>query len=200
MTHDNRVSIGSVGTGNAITINQHQAPDSPHIEYDVSEDTIEHLSRSHVNKGAFAFYGALALPVLAIVADSLGVLTFLGIQTKWAMAVLLPMAVVAAVLTNTKRKIAETTFVPDTAMFIDGRWVEQERDGGYIRYRKTASCIYPKCSGTVSIHPAPPREQPNHAVVGVCDVGGHRHTYTVDFNGVGFPAQFDWSPVEERGR
>jgi len=198
MAHDNNVSIGSVGTGNTINIAQHQAPESPHIEYTVASDTVERVSRTEANKGAFAFYGSLSLPVLAIVADGLGVLSFLGIQTKWALAVLLPIAFAGAVLTNTKRKLATTTFTSNEARFIDGRWVEQEEDGSYVLYRKTSPCIYPKCSGTVFIRPAPPREQPNHTLVGVCDVGAHRHTYTVDFNGIGFPAQFDWRPVEER--
>ena len=198
MARDNQVSIGSVGTGNTISITQAQAPDAPHIEYTVDERSVQHLSKAYINKGAFAFFGALLLPVLAIAADALGVLSFLGIQTKWVMAVVLPVAVFGSLLNNTRRKIATTAFNPNTAMFIDGHWVEQDERGGYIRYQKTAPCIYPRCSGTVFVRTAPPREQPNHTLIGVCNVGGHRHTYTVDFNGVGFPEQFDWRPIEEK--
>ena len=200
MTHDNNVSIGSVGTGNTVNIAQHQAPSTPHIEYAVADQSVEHVSRWEAKKSAFAFYGSLSLPVLAIVADGLGVLSFLDLKTMWVLAVLLPIAVFGAVLTSTKRKLATTTFSPNEARFVDGRWAEQEQDGSYLLYRKTAPCIYPKCSGTVFIQPAPPREHPNHTLVGVCDVGAHRHTYTVDFNGIGFPAQFDWKPLEERSR
>lgn len=197
MPHDNNVSIGSVGAGNTINIAQHQAPDAPRIEYSVATDSIERVSQLQATKGAVTFYGSLSLPVLAIVADLLGTLSFLGIQTKWALVVTLPLAVIGANLSNTRRKLVTTTFKPNEAQFVDGRWAEQEDDGSYVLYRKTAPCIYPHCSGTVFIRTAPPREQPNHSLVGVCDVGAYRHTYTVDFNGIGFPQQFDWKPPEE---
>lgn len=200
MTHDNNVSIGSIGTGSTVNIAQHQAPNAPHIEYAVAADSIERVSSEEANKSALGFYGSLSLPILAIVADGLGVLSFLGVQTSWVLAVLLPLAAFGAYLTSAKRKLTTTTFGSNEALFIDGRWAEQEQDGSYLLYRKTAPCIYPKCSGTVFIQPAPPRERPNHTLVGVCDVGVHRHTYTVDFNGIGFPAQFDWKPLEERSK
>ncbi|MES2115207.1 MAG: hypothetical protein V4578_08665 [Pseudomonadota bacterium] len=200
MTHDNNISIGSVGAGNTINIAQHQAPSAPHIEYAVGPDSVEHVSRGDAIKSALTFYGSLLLPVLAITADGLGVLSFLGLQTRWVLAVLLPIAIVGARLTSTRRKLATTTFVPNEAQFIDGKWAEKEDDGSYLLYRKTAPCIYPKCSGTVFIQPAPPREHPNHTLVGVCDVGARRHTYTVDFNGIGFPEQFDWKPIEESNK
>ena len=196
MTNNNNINIGSVGgVGNTVNIAQHHAPTNPHIEYTVSSDTVEHLSQSVVNKGALGFYGSLALPIFAIVADGLGFLSFLGIQTRWVLAVLIPIAVIGALLTNTKRKIATSSFASNEARYIDGRWVELDPEGGYMLYKKTAPCIYPKCSGTVFIQPSPPRERHNHALVGVCDTGGNRHTYTVDFNGIGFPQDFDWRPI-----
>lgn len=30
------------------------------------------------------------------------------------------------------------------------------------------------------------------------NVGGHRHTYTVDYDGIGYPKEFDWRPREQR--
>lgn len=199
MTHDNNIHIGSIGTGNTVNIAQHQGPPSaPHLEYEVLEKSVRHLPKSEVNKGALAFWVSVSLPVLAIVADSLGVLSFLGIQTLWALAVVLPIAVVGAAVTNGKRKIAEHSFKPNEAWFIDGQWVEEDGNGDYVLYRKVAPCIYPKCSGSVTIVPAPPRERGNHTLVGVCSVGGNRHTYTVDYNGIGFPEQFDWRPIEKQ--
>lgn len=70
MSHDNNISIESDGTGNTFNINQHQATDSLHIVYTVNEETAERISKNEVYKGAIAFYVALALPILAIVADS----------------------------------------------------------------------------------------------------------------------------------
>lgn len=197
MANNNNFTVGSAGNGNIFNVVQHQEPKASYVEYDVAHDSIEHLSRSHVHGRAFLFFASFVLPILGLLADGLGVLTFLGIQSKWAFTVLVSAAIVGTFLTNTKRKIATAGLERNRAIYIDGSWVEREDGGGYLLYRRTAKCIYPKCSGTVFIRPAPPREKPNHTLVGVCDLGNHRHTYTVDFNGIGFPLQFDWRPIEE---
>lgn len=200
MAHDNNLTIGSVGTGNTIHIDQRRGspPESPHIEYKIAQDSIQHLSRSEVNKSALSFYGAIALPFLALVADSLGILSFIGVQTKWTLVAILPIVLAITLATMQNKEIAKTTFRPNVANFLHGKWVERENDGNYIIYQKTAPCIHRGCRGTVFIRRAPPREQPNHTLVGVCDTGGHRHTYTVDFNGIGYPEQFDWRPIESQ--
>lgn len=198
MANDNTVSFGTVGSGNTINVTQRQDSGAPHIEYRIANNSVERLAASEVHQGALVWVGSIALPILALVADSVGVLAFLGFQTKWVLAVVVPFAICGAILTNTKRKMAFASFSPKVAHFIDGRWVEKEGDGSYARYTKAAKCIYPKCQGTVYIQQAPVREHPNHTLVGVCDVGGHRHTYTVDFNGVGFPQQFDWRELESK--
>lgn len=198
MANDNNVSFGTVGSGNTINVTQSQGAGAPHIEYQIARNSVEPIAAAEVQRGALVWIGSIALPMLALVADSVGVLSFLGLQTKWVLAVVVPFAIFGAVLTNTKRKIAFTSFSPKVAHFIDGSWVEEEGDGSYVRYTKAAKCIYPRCQGTVYIQPAPVRELPNHTLVGVCDVGAHRHTYTVDFNGVGFPQQFDWRELESK--
>jgi hypothetical protein len=198
MANDNNINIGSIGTGSTVNIAQHQAPETPLIEYAVVQGSVSHLSPTEVHKGVLAFWGSASLPILAMVADSLGVLSFIGVQTIWVLAVVIPVAFVIAAMNNDKRKIAELSPKRNEAKFIEGRWVEQDEDGNYLLYRKAAPCTYPKCAGSVSISPAPPREQGNHSLVGICDVGGRRHTYTVDYNGIGYPHQFDWRPLEER--
>lgn len=198
MTHDNHIKIGTIGTGNTVNIIQHQAPEASRIEYAVVQNSVSHLSSAEVKKGVLAFWGSASLPILAMVADSLGVLSFIGVQTAWVLTVLIPIAFVVAAMNNGKRKIAELSPKRNEAKYLDGKLVEQDEDGNYLLYRRTASCTYPKCSGSVSISPAPPREQGNHSLVGVCDVGDRRHTYTVDYNGIGYPHQFDWRPLEER--
>ena len=199
MANDNNINVESIGgIGNTINIAQHHAPTTPHIEYTISSGTVEHLSQPEVRNGALVFYGSLALPILAIISDGLGFLSFLGIQSKWVLAVLFPIAVIGALLTSTKGKIAALFFFDSNKQrFINGRWVKPNSQGGYVLYKKTAPCIYPKCSGTVFIRTAPPRERHNHDLVGVCDTDGIRHTYTVDANGIGFPQNFDWRPKEE---
>jgi hypothetical protein len=201
MAHDNNVHIGSAATGSTINIAQHHAPeDKPHIVFTPDPHSMEHLSQSTINKGALAILASVSIPILGVVADVLGILGFLGIQTTtWqVLSVLVPIAVVGTLLSNPMQLFTATITRPNEARFIDGRWIERKEDGDYLTYRKTARCIYPKCSGTVFIQPAPPRERPNHTLVGVCDVGGLQHTFTVDYNGIGVPAKFDWRQVEER--
>lgn len=161
MAHDNNVHIGAAATGTTINIAQHQArEEKPHVEYSLIADSIERLPKSTVNRGALAFFASLFIPILGIVADGLGVLSYVGIQiSKWqVLAVLVPVAIVGTALTKTKLKIAITKFDSNKAWFIDGRWVRRDDDGDYVTYRKTAPCIYPKCSGTVTVQPAPPRD------------------------------------------
>lgn len=197
MANDNNVTIGTMGSSNSIYISQNQNETPGHIEYEIIPNSIERISRETANRGTLSFFGSVALPVLAVVADVLGVFSFLGIQTKWVLSIVLPIALIGALLNNSKWKLSTTFFRSNEARFINGKWVEKSESGDFVLYRKSASCIYPKCQGTVQIQPAPPREHPNHSLVGVCDIGGYRHTYTVDFNGVGYPQQFDWRPIEE---
>ena len=55
MAHDNNVNIGPIGAGNTVNITQQQAPDARHVEYSIVDGSIQHLSRSEINKGAFTF-------------------------------------------------------------------------------------------------------------------------------------------------
>jgi hypothetical protein len=200
MPYDNNVQIGSAGSGNTFNISQHHANEGKrHIKFELDSSSVEHLPRSTIKKRALAFLASLSILVLGTVADVLGILSFLGLQVStwqvfWA---LIPIAVVGAALSNPLEVFAAINTRPNTANFANGRWIQQEENGDYVTYRKTAPCIYPRCSGTVFIQKAPPREQPNHTLIGVCDVGAIRHTYTVDYNGVGLPAEFDWRPLEQ---
>lgn len=158
------------------------------------------MSRGSVIKGAAAFFlslPVLALAVMSIVADALGILSYFNVESKILAYVVMAVAMGAVMLCNGKRKMATTSIPPDQARFIDGRWVERDESGDYLLYRNTAPCNYENCKGTVRIQLPPPREQHNHDLIGVCDLGGKQHTYRVDFNGVGERQHFDWRPLEQ---
>lgn len=200
MSDDNKINIGSIGDANHISIAQHQSAERTNVQFVIDPNSVERLSRSSVNKGAVAFFlslPTLALSVMAILADALGVLSYFNVESKILAYIIAAIAMGGVVLCNTKRKIATTSIPPEQARFIDGRWVERDESGDYLLYRNTAPCGYKNCSGTVRIQTPPPRERHNHDLIGVCDIGGKQHTYRVDFNGVGEREHFDWRPVEE---
>jgi hypothetical protein len=198
MANDNCISVGSIGDSNHIHIEQLQQHGVPRIKYQPLAASVRHVSRDSVLRGVMGYYASWALLAVPFVADGLGILTFLGVQTLWAVLAVLPFAVAGAAITNPQRQIAEATSSPGVAHFIGSQWVERDENGDYLLYRKTARCTYPGCDGTVVVRPAPAREQPNHSLVGECNVGGKQHTYTIDFNNHGVPRFFDWRPLEER--
>lgn len=178
--------------------NHNKPEEHSYIEYRIDEHSIKILHRRQIYRDTLLFYISFLPPIIVLVAHHYDILLLLGIKIELALGLATGITMVGAMLTNTQRKIAATTFPTDTAMFIEGQWIEEVNKEEYIQYTKTAPCIYPKCSGTVFIRPAPVRELPNHTLVGVCNIGGHRHTYTVDYNGIGFRQQFDWRAPEKQ--
>jgi hypothetical protein len=84
MTHDNNVHIGSAATGNTINISQHQGREEKrHVEYSPIANSIERVSQATVKRGALAFFASLSLPILGIVADTLGILSYVGVQARF---------------------------------------------------------------------------------------------------------------------
>lgn len=71
-----------------------------------------------------------------------------------------------------------------------------EDNGDYMGYTYSAPCTNPECTGEVYLVHAPPREAGNHDVAGVCNKGGHQHTYTFDCTLRGEPWRFDWRQIE----
>lgn len=200
MSDGNRINIGSIGDANHINIAQNQAPERTSIQFVIDPRSVERLSRGSVIKGAVGFFlslPALALSVMSILADALGILSYFNVESRILAYLIMAVAMAGVMLCNGKRKMATASIAPDQARFIDGRWVERDESGDYLLYRNTAPCNYENCHGTVRIQTPPPREQHNHDLIGVCDIGGKQHTYRVDFNGIGERQHFDWRPLEQ---
>ncbi|RMR07264.1 hypothetical protein ALP94_03831 [Pseudomonas savastanoi pv. glycinea] len=199
MSDDNNIIIGSIGDANHISIAQSQATERGPICFEIVPDSVQHLSRASVKRGALYFAGslpALMLAGMSIVADAMGIFSYLNLGWKILGWTIFAVAMVGFVFYRTIGKIALQRIPEGQAHFIDGQWVERDETGDYLLYRKTASCNYQGCKGTVRIETPPPREQHNHDYIGVCDIGGKQHTYRVDFNGIGQRQHFNWDPID----
>ena len=91
----------------------------------------------------------------------------------------------------------------EDAGFIGHNEVGEEGDAGKVFvYSRRAACIYPGCSGTIVLHPAPPKEvlRLGRNFAGVCSVCGRDHSYRLDYLWNAYPEQFDWRPPEDEKR
>lgn len=82
MSDGNRINIGSIGDANHINIAQNQAPERTSIQFVIDPRSVERVSRGSVIKGAVAFFlslPALALSVMSILADALGILSYFNV-------------------------------------------------------------------------------------------------------------------------
>jgi len=196
---NNIVDISGTLTNSPVTLNQNQdgiqSITNKHVEYVIDEGTVRVFPQKPAEKMNALFIVVVAISSLGLLADILGILSYIGIQKGTAVLMLGPICLLVALITKNDRWLVSLP-ANGTAHFKDGLCYEKLSDGNFISYIKRAKCTYPKCDGLVHIVPAPPRERPNHSLVGKCSVGGVRHTYTVDYNGIGYPREFDWRPLE----
>ena len=199
-SRNNAVDISGMVINSPVTVNQNQdgaqGIAEKHIEYVIDESSARVFPREPVDKMNMVFYVTVGVSGLGILADMLGVLAQLGFHNGMSLLVLVPVSLIVALITKHDRWLASLD--GDKAHFKEGLWYEKLPDSNFISYVKRAKCIYPKCEGLVHIVPAPPRERPNHSLVGQCSIGGRRHTYSVDYNGIGYPKEFDWRPVAQQ--
>lgn len=168
----------------------------PHVEYVVDKSSILELEAKYTDEIAIGYYSIFGISVSLFFIDLLfNGLSFLGFRSGASIFYLAPIVVIAHFVSSRARLLF--SLEPGNATYRNGLWYEKDEDGVFYSYRKFAKCIYPKCTGRVCIILAPPRERPNHSLVGKCSVGGFRHSFTVDHNSIGYPQSFDWRPPEE---
>ncbi len=194
-SRNNKVEFSGDVSNSTIEVNQNQdgnqAIANKNIEYEIDDTSYRVISSKPADKANKFFAITIGISVLAIIADIAGVLTYIGINEGMMILVLFPIVLVIAMFTKQARWLHNLP-KNNTALFKDGRWYEKLEDGNIAIYLKKGKCIFPKCKGIINIVSAPPREHPNHTLIGKCSLGEVQHTYTVDFNGIGYPHQFDW--------
>lgn len=197
---DNSVDISGIITDSTISVNQNQdGKQSIHetqIEYEVDENSYREVSADTYKKPTKIFYISIGILALGILADLAGVLTYMGLNIGIVLLVLAPVCWLVAIITKDDRWINGLIY-DKNSYYRNGQWFEKLPDGNVAIYYKRAKCIYPKCEGSINIVPAPPREHPNHTLVGKCTLGDVQHTYSMDFNGIGYPQKFDWRPLPQ---
>ena len=197
---DNSIDISGVITGSTISVNQNQDGNQPinetEIEYEVDENSYREVSGETYKKPTKIFYLSLAVLALGVLADVAGLLAYFGFNQGMVILVLAPVCWLIAAITSDDRWVNDLSN-DKRSYYRNGQWYEKLPNGNVSIYYKRAKCIYPKCEGSVNIVPAPPRENPNHILVGKCSLGGVQHTYSMDFNGIGYPQKFDWRPLPQ---
>ncbi|WP_445357598.1 hypothetical protein ACJJIC_18410 [Microbulbifer sp. ANSA002] len=201
---NNNFTISAPVNNSTISVSQNQDGNqsvaSNNIEYVIAEESCRIENHESLSKSQNIFNTTVALSVIAILADVAGLMTYIGIDQGVLILVLAPIAWFVTWITSEKRWMRRLP-QNNTAHFKDGEWYQKLPNDDVAIFLKKAKCTFPKCKGTINIVPAPAREHPNHSLVGKCSVGGLQHTYTVDFNGIGYPREFDWRspPNPERG-
>lgn len=193
-SRNNNVNISGDLNNSTIEVSQNQDAYQPinekNIEYEVDENSYSVVSVKPAEKASQIFNITIFISALAILSDIIGLISYLGLNKGIIVLIFAPLALFMTLFTSHQRWVLGLP--TDIAKHKGGWWYEKLENDEIAVYLKKAKCIYPKCNGVVHIVPAPPRERPNHTLVGRCSHGDVQHTYSVDFNGIGYPRKFDW--------
>ncbi len=201
-SNNNSIEISGTITDSTISFNQNQdnlqSFKGERVEYKVDEKSYQEVDGGKYRKAANIYYLSIAIASLGILADVAGIFSYLNLHVGSLVVffIFCPMCVLVAVLTKNNRWISRLN-ADGKSYYRDGQWYEKLNNGDVAKYRKVAKCTYPKCNGIINVVSAPPRERPNHNVVGVCSVGEFQHTYTMDYNSIGHLCKFDWRPIQK---
>lgn len=197
---DNSVDISGVITDSTISVNQNQdGKQSIHeteIEYEIDEHSYREVNGDVYEKPTKIFYISVGVLGLGVLADVAGLLSYIGLNIGIVLLVFAPICLGIAVITKDVRWVNDLAY-DEKSYYRNGQWYEKLPNGNVAIYYKKSKCIYPKCEGSINIVPAPPREHPNHTLIGKCNIGGVQHTYSMDYNGIGYPHKFDWRPLAQ---
>lgn len=201
--NSNNIQIGNAGSGNVINVVQNQ-PRSDHTQLVLDEKSVREYEKATLkndsNIGLAKFSGSGLLGALGFLSDSIGVSSYFGFSLWWLFLVGIFIGSLLAI--PHLRSLQILNGLPNKkneANFIGNNELVQESDNGKITvYHRSATCIYPNCTGTIILSPAPEREQTalGKNFVGICSLAGRDHSYRIDYIWNAFPAHFDWRPVE----
>jgi hypothetical protein len=205
--NSNNIQIGNAGSGNTISLVQHQSR-ADHTLLVVDESSVREFEKETLRKdrnlGRAKFVGGGLLGAMGFLSDSIGVSTHFGFSLWWLFPVGLFIGLLSAtpqlrswqILRRLPTNRNEANFAGNNEI------VEEAENGKIITYHRSAACIYPNCTGTIVLSTAPEREKPilGRDFVGVCSLAGRDHSYRIDYVWNAYPAQFDWRPVEPNAK
>jgi hypothetical protein len=206
------VQIGDAGSNNTYNLAQHTAAGSApsYVQLEVDRDSIQQYPKAQVEKqalrGAISAAPTIVIPLVAGIADWLGILSYLGVPQSYTILIGfgagfgltgLSFIVEPSNLTSLRYWIWSTFTRQNEAKHIGlNAFLERDNNGNYLIYRRTACCIYPKCNGKIIIEKLPPREQYCNGLAGLCSVAGKAHSYLIDYNVVATRKELDWRPLD----
>lgn len=200
---DNSVDISGEISNSTISVNQNQDGNQSirdsQIEYQVDANSYREVSGETYKKSRNVFYTSVVVLALGVLADIGDLFALLGFDRGVVAFVSVGLFFVIKEMTQYGCWVNNLTY-DEESHYRNGQWYEKLSNNNVAIYYKRGKCIYPKCEGSIDIVPAPPRERHNHDVIGKCSLGGIQHTYTMDFNGVGYPQKFDWRPVPQENK
>ncbi len=199
----NNCQIGSVGSGNTINVvqNQHRADHTQLIrdEESMREYDKETLKRDG-NIGWAKLTGGVLLGTIGFLSDAIGVSSHFGFSLWWLFPVGIFIGLfLAAPHLRSIRLLHYLRVNKNKASFVGNNEITEESDNGKVFvYHRSAACIYPNCTGTIVLSPAPEREIAGLGknFVGICSLAGRDHSYQIDYIWNAFRTQFDWRPIE----
>jgi hypothetical protein len=195
--HSNNMQIGAAGVGNTFNVNQSSGSfRDGFVSLSESPNSRQTpITKEAVTRRAWITILSAILPMVALFADLLGIFGTLKFDYTWFLPIYVVLVMVLA-LSNLdhiriffrRREIKKR----DTYVGA-GKIAHLNSSGTFTLYRRTARCIYPKCSGFIEITAPPQKEVQRCFLVGKCTDCGIVHSYKVDPNWVAYPDDIDWS-------
>lgn len=164
-----------------------------YIEYEVIQSSICSYSNIEVQRNSWYCVGYIASSLL-LLAASLAITTFFN---EFYLFILFGLPALVAglygfITYSPFYKMALLTPNDEVDQFINRVYVHKDRDGNCTTYKKDAPCNFPKCQGRIEVSYAPPMENHKYHTIGCCNLATYLHTFTIDFNGIGYYKEMDF--------
>jgi len=193
----NNFQIGKAGNRNTFNINQNSRSFRDEAVQLLKKNSSHQseITDNAVTRRSLITILSATLPLVALLADVLGIFVALNIDTTWFILVYIILVIILGLSNQDhfriffkRRKIKrKDTYVGG------GKIAHLNSNGTFVLYEKTARCLYPNCQGFIELVAPPQKEQGKLFLAGKCTEGGISHSYKIDPNWVAYPCDLDWT-------
>lgn len=144
-----------------------------------------------------SFVLACLVPALGLCADLMQVHPALNLPI-WAYCIvfMIVMFCVAVAYNDNFQILRSESPKKDECRQLYGDRLFCKTEEGYRVFTHTAPCIYPDCSGKITISSPPQKYNGNFSFYGKCSLAREQHSYGIDYNFKAYPMNIDWHNVE----
>jgi hypothetical protein len=187
-------------TNSTIVLNQSQSDISysqkKRVQLRVVDESITRISKKDTKKAIFKAILSSLLPILAILANILGLSSYFNLNNI-SVGFVIFFSIFAFILINHKNVIKLWLIFSiqsdQKSHFMANQFHEKDKDGNIISYQVTGQCLEPHCNGQIIVT-LPPNQKINRLNhIGTCTEAGIQHTYEIDYNFSAKQVDFDWS-------